>query len=263
MTETSLTGHTPLAGSPAGAASAGTGAPRAPRAPRRRSWVRWLSVLLIVAGVLAVLDAGVTLVWQEPLSALYAKLQQQRLSSALSTIERAQPTLVERERLARLPSERTRIAFLARELERRAGDGSPVGRIRIPHIGANFVVVNGTSPSDLKSGPGVYSRASFPQARFPGVPGTTAIAAHRTTYLAPFRHIDALRRGDRIVLEMPYARFTYTVQRHRVVSPSNVHAAVGAAGYSRLVLSACTPLFSAAQRLLVFARLTRTVALRT
>jgi sortase A len=30
-------------------------------------------------------------------------------------------------------------------------------------------------------------------------------------------------------------------------------------GYSRLVLSACTPLFSAAERLLVFARLSRVV----
>jgi hypothetical protein len=38
-----------------------------------------------------------------------------------------------------------------------------------------------------------------------------------------------------------------------------VSAAVGEVGYSRLVLSACTPLFSAAKRLLVFARLTRTV----
>src|SRR6202035_1845160 len=39
-----------------------------------------------------------------------------------------------------------------------------------------------------------------------------------------------------------------------------VQAAVAKVGYSRLVLSACTPLFSAAKRLLVFARLTRTVA---
>jgi hypothetical protein len=44
-----------------------------------------------------------------------------------------------------------------------------------------------------------------------------------------------------------------------VVSPSDVHAAVGNVGYTRLVLSACTPLFSAAKRLLVIARLTRTV----
>ncbi|HUB35312.1 MAG TPA: sortase, partial [Solirubrobacteraceae bacterium] len=64
---------------------------------------------------------------------------------------------------------------------------------------------------------------------------------------------------NRIVLEMPYARFTYTVIGQRVVLPSDLSAAISQVGYSRLVLSACTPLFSAAKRLLVYARLTQTV----
>jgi sortase A len=85
------------------------------------------------------------------------------------------------------------------------------------------------------------------------------IAGHRTTYLAPFRHIDALSAGDRISVDMPYAHFTYTVLGNRVVAPNSVGAAVADVGYTRLVLSACTPLFSAEKRLLVFARLTRTV----
>ena len=46
-----------------------------------------------------------------------------------------------------------------------------------------------------------------------------------------------------------------------MVAPTDVSAAVADVGYSRLVLSACTPLFSAAKRLLVYARLTRTVPL--
>jgi hypothetical protein len=58
---------------------------------------------------------------------------------------------------------------------------------------------------------------------------------------------------------MPYAHFTYTVVGHRVVQPQNVTAATAQVGYSRIVLSACTPLFSAAKRLLVYARLTRAV----
>jgi sortase A len=92
------------------------------------------------------------------------------------------------------------------------------------------------------------------------VPGTTAIAGHRTTYLAPFRHIDELRQGEPIVLEMPYARFTYRVVDSRVVLPTDV-SVLDPVGYSRLVLSACTPLFSATHRLIVFARLTSTVPL--
>jgi sortase A len=236
--------------------SSGAARPESPEwRPRPRRWLRALSTALIVLGGLALLDAGVTLVWQEPISALYARIEQSRLSGALSSVEHTPPTLLERNRLALLPDPRGRIAFLAHELERRAAGGSAVGRIRIPRIGASFVVVKGTSTSDLESGPGIYSDTSFP-----GVPGTTAIAGHRTTYLAPFRHIDALRRGDEIVLDMPYARLTYTVVGNRVVNPTDVAAAVDRVGYSRLVLSACTPLFSAAQRLLVFARLSGAVA---
>jgi sortase A len=78
--------------------------------------------------------------------------------------------------------------------------------------------------------------------------------------LAPFRHIDELHRGERVVLEMPYGRFTYTVTGSRVVLPNDV-SVLDPAGYSRLVLSACTPLFSASHRLIVFARLSSTVAL--
>jgi sortase A len=223
------------------------------RPHRRRVW-RGLSIALILMGALVLVDAGVTLVWQEPLSALYAKYRQNRLSGTLHAAERAAPTPVEQRALASLPDERRRIAFLAGELQRHAGDGSAVGRILIPRIGASYVMVKGTDTSDLESGPGIYSETSFP-----GVAGTTAIAGHRTTYLAPFRHVDALRKGSRIMLNMPYAHFTYTVIGERVVAPTDVRAAVGEVGYSRLVLSACTPLFSAAKRLLVYARLTRTV----
>jgi sortase A len=200
------------------------------------------------------IDAGVTLVWQEPLSALYGKLRQDHLSGSLHAIERAAPTPVERKTLASLPDEQRRVAFLAHELEHSARDGGAVGRIVIPRINASFVVVKGTGTSELKSGPGIY-----PQTSFPGVAGTTAIAGHRTTYLAPFRHIDSLTNGSQILLYMPYAHFTYTVIGHEVVSPSDFRAAASNVGYSRLVLSACTPLFSAAKRLLVFAHLTRTV----
>ena len=243
MSETSLTSTAPHP--PAGAA----------RARRRRSGrlARALGYVMILAGTLAVLDAGVTLVWQEPVSALYATLRQDHLSGALRQVERAPPSPVEKRTLASLADERRRIAYLAGELERHTHAGSAVGRIVMPLIGASFVMVRGTGTEELKSGPGV-----FPETGLPGISRTIAVAAHRTTYLAPFRHIDALRRGSRILLEMPYARFTYTVIGQRVVAPTNVQAAVGDLGYSRLVLSACTPVFTAEKRLLVFARLTRT-----
>jgi sortase A len=216
--------------------------------------LRVLAIALICVGALALLDAAVTLVWQEPFSALYALVKQNSLSGSLSRIERATPTPLEREHLASLPDEQRRVAYLAAELQRHATAGSAVGRIVIPEVNADYVVVKGTGTSELESGPGVY-----PETSFPGISGTTAIAGHRTTWLAPFRDINLLKPGNHILLYMPYAHFTYTVTGQRVVSPSNVQAATAEVGYSRLVLSACTPLFSAAKRLLVYARLTRTL----
>ncbi len=213
-----------------------------------------LAALLIVVGALTVADGVITLVWQEPFSALYASLRQSHLSGELQRVERAAPSPQATRALASIPDERRRIAVLAHDLQAHAGEGSPVGRIVIPNIGANFVVVSGTSTEDLMSGPGILKQTGFP-----GIPGTTEIAGHRTTYLAPFRHIDSLHPGDQIILLMPYAHFFYTVTGQRVVEPTNVRAAVAEVGYSRVVLSACTPLFSAAKRLLVYASLTRTV----
>jgi sortase A len=214
-----------------------------------------LASLLIALGLLVLADAVVTLLWQEPISALLAQVKQENLGGDLHVLDGAAPSQAAKFELARLHEQRRRIEYLAGELQLHAKDGSAVGRIDIPTIGASFVVVKGTGTSELESGPGIYSETAFP-----GVPGTTAIAGHRTTWLAPFRHIDALRPGQPIVLEMPYARFTYRVIGSRVVLPTDV-SVLDPVGYSRLVLSACTPLFSASHRLIVFARLSSTLPL--
>jgi len=214
-----------------------------------RRALRAISTVLIIAGVLMIADAGITLAWQEPVSALLARIEQNKLSGQLNRIEQRGPTPVQRRVLAALPTQERRIEFLAREARRTAHTGDPIGRIAIPKIGADFVVVQGTDTASLRKGPGHY-----PETTFPGLPGTVAIAGHRTTYLAPFRHVDELKRGDRIVLTMPYARFTYRVQRTQIVDP-NAHWVTRDVGYQRLVLSACHPLYSAAHRIIVFARL--------
>jgi sortase A len=110
------------------------------------------------------------------------------------------------------------------------------------------VFVQGTDEGSLQKGPGHY-----PQTPLPGQPGTTAIAGHRTTFLAPFRTIDQLRSGDTIVIRMPYGCFTYKVERSVVVNPDALWV-TNPVGYDRLVLSACNPLYSASQRIIVFAR---------
>ena len=213
-----------------------------------RRALRAVSTILIVAGVLLIAEAGLTLAWQEPISAIYARLTQNQLGNDLRALERAQPTQLQLRALARLRTEQRRIAFLARVQRRQSKPGDAIGRIRIRKIGISFVVVQGTDGSSLQKGPGHY-----PDTPFPGLPGTVAIAGHRTTYLAPFRHINDLHKGNVIELEMPYATFTYSVEKTRIVEPSE-YSVIKPVGYPRLVLTACHPLYSAAQRIVVFAR---------
>jgi len=217
-----------------------------------RRALRVLSSVLIVAGVLLLVDAGLTVAWQEPVSAVMAKRAQSGLKDDLRDLETQRPSPLELRALDALPTSSRRVAFLARRLKRRADDGAALGRIRIDRIGADFVVVNGDDPAALRRGPGLYT-----QTPLPGAGGTTAIAGHRTTYGAPFRKVDKLRGGDRIELRMPYATFTYIVEGRPKIVPPTQTSVIRRVGYDRLVLTACHPLYSAAERIVVFARLAR------
>lgn len=221
--------------------------PPRPRDRLRRA-LRAFSTVLIVSGAMLIADAGLTLVWQEPISAVYAKLQQRQLSSQLNDLENL--TDLQLRALQRLRSENRRIAFLARLLRRQAQPGDAIGRIKVKRMGINFVVVEGTDAQDLRKGPGHYADTPLP-----GIHGTVAIAGHRTTYLAPFRNLNQMRPGDEITLEMPYARFTYRTTLRRIVDPGAYAYVTGRRSYDRLALTACHPLYSAAQRIVVFARL--------
>jgi len=219
-----------------------------------RSLLRSLGGVLVVAGAILVADAGLTVLWQEPVSAVYARLEQDKLNRQLAQLDEQRTPPVERRALARLPAPARRLAFAARALDRRARPGRPVGRIRIPAIGLNRVVVDGTDGASLRTGPGHY-----PATPLPGAHGTVAIAGHRTTYGAPFRRIDRIRPGQTITVDMPYGRFAYRVERTRVVAPTATWV-TQRVSYDRLVLSACHPLYSAAERIVVFARLVRATA---
>jgi sortase A len=216
-----------------------------------RRTLRVLANVLIVAGVLLLLDGAVTLLWKEPVSSLYARVQQDRLADELEELERSGPPAEERRVLARLPDQRRRLRFAARAAQRRLEPGDPVGRLRAEAIGLDEVVVHGTGGDELRNGPGHYE-----QTPLPGAGGTVAIAGHRTTYGAPFRDVDDLEPGASIELATPYGRFTYRVERIRILDPGATWVTRRVA-YDRLVLTACHPLYSAAERIVVFARLER------
>jgi len=214
-----------------------------------------LTVILAVVGTLLLIDGGLTLVWQEPLSSLYAQFAQDRLNGDLQALDRRAPSAAARRALAAAPGAGPRMEYLARDLQSRVHTGDAVGKIHIPRIGANFVTVAGTNEAALRKGPGIYDNTSFP-----GEHGTVAIAGHRTTYLAPFRRLNELAKGSRVSVDMPYGHFEYVVQRHQIVAPTEV-SVLASVGTDQLVLTACHPLYSAAKRWVVFANLVSSVPL--
>jgi len=217
-----------------------------------RALLRRLSTILIMAGVMLLVDVGLTLVWEEPVSALYEQWRQDALADDLDELREPDLRPAEQAALDRLPLDSDRAAFLARALKRRTGTGEAIGRIRIPEIGVSKVVVEGTDGGSLRRGPGHY-----PETPLPGIHGTVAIAGHRTTYGAPFNDVDKLDDGDEISVEMPYGRFVYQVEDSQIVAPSATYV-TRRVDHDRLVLTACHPKYSAAERIVIFARLDHT-----
>jgi sortase A len=135
-------------------------------------------------------------------------------------------------------------------------NGDPIGRIRIPSIGVDFIAIQGVDIADLKEGPG-----HFPQTPLPGQPGNVAFAGHRTTYLAPFNRLDEVQPDDEIIFETAQGTFTYRIDAHPttpdeppsghyIVKPTQVEI-LEQDGTNRVTLMACHPKFSARERIVV------------
>ena len=128
--------------------------------------------------------------------------------------------------------------------------GDPVGVLVIPRIGVDQVVVEGVGATQLAEGPGHY-----PGTALPGQSGNAAVAGHRTTHGAPFNGLGELGPGDVVSVTTLQGTFTYRVTRSFVVSPDDV-AVLDPTTSPQLTLTTCTPKYSAAERLVVDARLT-------
>lgn len=210
--------------------------------------LRRVGLLLCGLGLLVLAWVGVILLWGDPVTSLYTRHEQHELAGRLDVLERnwrqARPTAVA------ATTWQDRAGAFRRSLR----PGDPLGRIVIPRIGLDMVVVEGTGTAELRKGPGHYDARTARATSLPGLGGVVAIAGHRTTFEHPFRLIDHLHTGDAIVLEMPYGTFTYRVTGYRVVVPTD-WSILRPRPWEKLVLTACHPLYSASHRYAVFARL--------
>lgn len=180
--------------------------------------IRWTARLMIVLGLAGMAWAAVTVLSPEgePFTAWKAHRAQAHLRHELRPADCRAPR----------------------------GLGDPVGTLVIGRIGLRTVVVQGTGHGQLSMGPGHY-----PGTGLPGQGRTIAVAGHRTTYGAPFRYVNDLRRGDAI----SFCGDTYIVERTKIVDDSDWRPILAKRSRETLILSACHPVYSASHRILVIA----------
>lgn len=234
------------------------------RKPRRR-WLRWAANLLIIAGVLLLAYPIATwaYTWYEQrqlrhelvesnpgLAEAQAALEAGDLIPAVpqaTTAPGTTPTAgvdpVEAERLAQLAA----FKAAADQFDATVGYNTrtPLGRVVIPSIGVDVVMVEGYGKGELREGPG-----HWPETPFPGQGGNFVVSGHRTTYGAPFRKLNKVEIGDIIDLVLPYGVARYVVTKSVIVYPKEVES-VAQAGKEQVSLAACHPIYSARQRIVV------------
>jgi sortase A len=134
-----------------------------------------------------------------------------------------------------------------------------VGRLYIPKLGRQWVVVDGVRPQDIRYAPGHY-----PDTAAPGKVGNFSVAGHRIRTI--FWRLDELKSGDVIGVETRSNWYVYKVSRSEVVKPSAVEVVAPVPGKpgakatkAMLTLTTCNPKFNNYERLIVHAELVETV----
>lgn len=189
-----------------------------PRRLQRVARNRWARIGLPVLAVLCAAAAAAALAFPY-LSGLYARHEQQVLAGQLDD-----------------PA-----------VGGTPGSGAAIGRIVIPAIGLDMVVVQGTNAGALAKGPGHY-----PTTPMPCTEGDVAIAGHRTTFLHPFYDLNLLAPGDVVELSTRTLSCTYTVSAPPfAVPPTDTAVVADTPGNFTLTLTTCNPRGSSAQRLIV------------
>ena len=211
----------------------------------RISTVGVIGELLVTAGVLVFLFLG----WQLWLNDIMVGSAQQNDAIAFSReLESAVPPAAPRDPgtefgepvVSPVPAET--VAF---------------ANIYVPRFGADYArtIAEGVNASTvLRAGVGHY-----PGTQMPGEVGNFAVAAHRTTYGAPFNRIAELTVGDRIYVQTAAGWYTYVFRSLEYVLPEAIevlepvpHGSGVAASERIITLTSCNPMLSAAERIVAY-----------
>ncbi|WP_232344792.1 class E sortase [Actinoplanes awajinensis] len=208
-------------------------------ASRLRTGIRGAGELMITFGLIVLLFAGYEVFG----NSAAVQAEQDNLASELDQAW-ADPTVAPSSTTAKGPA---------------APGENLVGRLYIPKLDKEWVVVDGVRPQDIKYAPGHY-----PETAKPGQIGNFSVAGHRIKKI--FWRIDELTDGDVIGVETRDNWYVYHVYNQQVVVPNQVEVVApvpnepGATPTKALLtLTTCNPKFNNYQRLIVHAELVKTV----
>jgi sortase A len=136
--------------------------------------------------------------------------------------------------------------------------GWAVARITIPKLKQHWIVVEGTTKSDIANAPGHYTGTALP-----GHVGNFAVAGHRSPTI--FADVDRLKSGDVVLVDTRTSRYTYTITGSEVVTPDRLDVIAPVPGHpgqkaklKMLTLTTCDPWWDITHRLVIYAQLTKT-----
>lgn len=140
-------------------------------------------------------------------------------------------------------------------------DGEVFGALHVPRISdaALASIAHGVGMDDVLNRGYI---GHYPQTQLPGETGNFATAAHRQSYGAVYREIEAIVPGDEIIVETDRAYLVYETVEHEIVHPSQTQVLAPvpnqpgvAPTAATITLTTCHPLFSAAERWITYGEL--------
>lgn len=205
-----------------------------PRGSRLRLAVRTAGELLITFGLVLLLLVGYELWGRIAIINSHQHDLNRQLSQAW-----ADPTVTPNQSASALPPP----------------PGRAIGRLYIPRLKLQWVVVEGVALSNIRYTPGHY-----PGTAMPGKIGNFAMAGHRSPGI--FWDLDKVERGDDLIVETSTDWYVYEVFQSHVVTPTSVEVVAPtpdkpgvAPTEPDITLTTCNPKWDNYQRLVVHGRL--------
>jgi|SRR5690554_4078822 len=224
------------------------------RRRRRRRGLAVVSIigeLFLTAGVVCFLFIG----WQLWLNDLVVGEEQRTSAKALEDEWRTPGTP-----LVPPTKEASTVDYGEPAVAEPAAEGAGFATLYVPRFGADYVrpIGEGVSLATVLNNRDL-GIGHYPETQMPGELGNFALAAHRTTWGAPFKKIADLQVGDKLYVKTADGWYTYGFRSLEYVWPTGVDVlepvprAPGVEPLDRVItLTSCNPMFSAAERIIAY-----------